>query len=83
MTWHGVTFRKTHSLKELAGACERIDPTLTPGSDKVVSLTQDAQKSGYPGEPREPSGEQAAEAVAIAREMFDAVVTRLPEEVRA
>ena len=82
LTWHGVPFGKTHSLEELGAACERIDSTLTPVIDKAVPLTQYAWKFRYPGEPEEPPVERAEETLAIARELFEAVVARLPEEVR-
>jgi HEPN domain-containing protein len=82
LTWHGVPFRKTHSLEELGKACEHIDSTLTPIIDKAVPLTQYAWKFRYPGEPDEPSLAEAKRALATAREVFDAIVARLAEEVR-
>ena len=82
LTWHGVPFRKTHSLEELGAQCERVDSTLTPVIDEVVPLTQYAWKFRYPGEPDEPSRHEAEQALAIARELVDAILARLPEEVR-
>src|SRR5438132_5511907 len=40
LAWHGVTFRKTHNLEELAESCLRIDPTLKALADKAVPLTE-------------------------------------------
>ncbi len=82
LSWHGVAFRKTHSLEELGAACERIDPELEPFISRAVPLTQYAWKFRYPGEPEEPPIEHAQEALIIARELFDAVLARLPGEVR-
>jgi HEPN domain-containing protein len=82
LAWHGVPFRKTHNLEELGESCLRLDPTLKSLADKAVPLTEYAWKFRYPGEPDVPSREEAAEAVAIAREVYESVLTRLPDEVR-
>jgi len=47
-----------------------------------VPLTKYAWKYRYPGDPVEPLPEEAEEALAIARQVFDAVLSRLPGEVR-
>ena len=80
LTWHSIPFRKTHLLEELGEQCLSIDPTLRPVVDKAVPLTKYAWKFRYPGGPEEPSGKEAA--LALAREVHEAVLTRLPEEVR-
>jgi hypothetical protein len=36
----------------------------------------------YPGEPEEPCAGEAEAALAIARELFDAILVRLPKDVR-
>lgn len=36
----------------------------------------------YPGEPEEPARDEAEKALALARAVYDAILTRLPEEVR-
>lgn len=41
-----------------------------------------ALKFRYPGEPQEPSSDEAERAIALAREVYDAIVSRLPEESR-
>jgi HEPN domain-containing protein len=53
--------------------------------DAVFHAQQAAEKAlkfRYPGEPEEPSREEADEALALAREVYDAVLARLPQEVR-
>jgi HEPN domain-containing protein len=82
LTWHSTPFRKTHNLEELGEQCLRLDPTLELVVDKAVPLTKYAWKFRYPGESEEPSREEAQEALAIAREVYEAIVTRLPAEVR-
>lgn len=82
LAWHGRPFRKTHSLEELGEQCLDVDPTLRALVDRAVPLTEYAWKFRYPGEPEEPSQEEAEEALAIAREVYTATVARLPEEAR-
>lgn len=82
LTWHSSPFRKTHNLEELGEQCQQFDPTLRPVIDIAVPLTKYAWKYRYPGDPAEPLREEAEEALAIAREVFDAVLSRLPGEVR-
>ena len=81
-TWHGTPFRKTHNLEELGEQCLRHDPTLKPTVDRAVPLTKYVWKFRYPDDPDEPTPEEAEKALAMAREVFDAVLVRLPSEVR-
>jgi HEPN domain-containing protein len=85
LTWHNRPFRKTHSLEEIGEQCLEIDETLKPIVDRVVPLTEYAWKFRYPGvpdEPEEPSVSEAQDALARAREVYEAVLSRLPAEVR-
>ena len=82
LTWHGVPFRKIHNLEELGESCLRLDSSLKSLADKAIPLTEYAWKFRYPGELDVPSREEAAEAVAIAQEVYEGLLTRLPEEVR-
>jgi HEPN domain-containing protein len=82
LTWHDRPFRKTHSLEEIGEQCLEIDPALKAIVDQAVPLTEYAWKFRYPGEPEEPTREEAEEALALARELFDTILARLPVEVR-
>jgi HEPN domain-containing protein len=82
LMWHNIPFRKTHSLEELGEQCLDLDQTMKTLIDRAVPLTEYAWKFRYPGEPEEPSREEAQEAMEIAREMFGAVISRLPQETR-
>jgi HEPN domain-containing protein len=82
LVWHSKPFRKTHSLEEIGELCLAIDPTLKPIVDPLVPLTQYAWEFRYPGDPEEPTAEEADEALAIAREAYRALLSRLPEEVQ-
>ena len=81
LTWHNCPFRKTHNLEEIGEQCLKLDRTLKDLIDRAVPLTEYAWKFRYPGEPEEPSREEAEEALATARRIYDAALARLPEEL--
>ena len=56
--------------------------TLKPLVDRAVPLTEYAWRFRYPGEPEEPSVTEAQIALALAREVYEVILSRLPEEVR-
>jgi HEPN domain-containing protein len=80
LMWNNIPFRKTHSLEEIGEQCLDLDSTLRDVVDRAVPLTEYAWKFRYPGDPEEPSLEEAEEALVIARELYDALLTRLPPE---
>jgi HEPN domain-containing protein len=82
LTWHGKPFRKTHSLEELGEQSLGIVPELRAIVDRAVPLTDYAWKFRYPGDPVALSRDEAQGALTIARETFEAILRRLPEEVR-
>jgi HEPN domain-containing protein len=82
LAWHDVPFRKTHNLEELGRECVKLDCTLQAVVTCAVPLTEYAWKFRYPGEPDEPSREEAERALRIAREAAEEVANRLPEDVR-
>jgi len=59
-----------------------MDSTLRSLVDRAVPLTEYAWKFRYPGEDEEPTREEAERALAVAREAFEAIRARLPENVR-
>ena len=82
LLWHQVPFRKTHSLEQLGEQSLAVDSSLRPLVDRAVPLTEYAWKFRYPGKPESPSREEAEEALATAREVYAAVLEKLPREVR-
>lgn len=82
LAWHDVPFRKTHNLAEVGGQCVEIAPTLESLLRRAARLTEYAWRFRYPGEPEEPPREEAEEALALAREVYEAILARLPEDVR-
>ena len=81
LTWHGTPFRKTHNLEELGQQCLGFEPELKAVVDAAVPLTDYAWKFRYPGEPEAPARDEAENALAIARRLSEAIVTRLPGDV--
>jgi HEPN domain-containing protein len=82
LTWNGRAFRKTHNLEEIGEQCVSIDPALGETVDRAVPLSEYAWKFRYPGSPYQPMPEEALEALAIARAIVEAVLSRLPSELR-
>ncbi|MBM3746669.1 MAG: HEPN domain-containing protein [Acidobacteria bacterium] len=83
LTWHQVSFRKTHNLEEVGEQCLRLDPSLKAEIDRAAPLTEYAWKFRYPGDPGAPTSEEADEAIACACQVHAAVLSRLPGEARA
>lgn len=81
LVWHDEPFRKTHNLEELGRQVLTFDPTLQSIVDRAVELTPYAWQYRYPGEPAEPSLQEAEAALALAREIYEAILARLPKEV--
>lgn len=82
LTWHGVPFRRTHSLEEIGEQCLAVDPSLGAAIDPAVPLTEYAWRFRYPGEPEGPTRLETEEALALARDLFATVLERLPEKAR-
>ena len=82
LTWNSSPFRKTHNLEEIGEQCLKLDATLKELIDQAVPLTEYAWKFRYPGQPHGPSPEEAEQALATARQVWEEVVARLPAEVR-
>ena len=82
LTWNSSPFRRTHSLEELGEQCLSLDATLQPLIDRAVPLTEYAWKFRYPGELQTPTELEAREALDLAQEVYEAILTRLPIAVR-
>jgi HEPN domain-containing protein len=82
LTWHLRTFGKTHNLAELGRACAAIDPTMEPLMRRAGGLTDYVWRYRYPGDPDEPSEQESREAVALAEQVIQTLLSRMPGEVR-
>jgi HEPN domain-containing protein len=80
LCWNDSSFRKTHNLVELGEACAKVDVTLEALLRKAAVLTEYAWKFRYPGDTEEIEVKEADEAMELARQVFDAVILRLPKE---
>jgi len=82
LTWHKQVFPKTHDLRLLGAACVTIDATLGGVSRSVAPISGYAVQTRYPGPWGAPTVAEAQDAIKLARAMYDAVIARLPNEVK-
>ena len=82
LTWHSHVFRKTHNLIELGAMCAELDSSLETLLRRAAVLTDYTWRFRYPGAPADPQSEEAQSALALAREVHDAILDRLPTDVR-
>lgn len=82
LAWHDVSFRRTHNLVEIGQLCAHSEPDLEDLTRRAAPLSEYAWKFRYPGEPEQPSREEAREAFVLAREIHMAILGHLPDEVR-
>ena len=82
LAWHDAPFRKTHNLEALGQQCVGLDPALGAIAGQAAPLTEYAWKFRYPGEPGEPDRAEAEAALAAARSVYEAMLTRLPARAR-
>lgn len=82
LTWHDLPFRKTHDLAEVGQRCVVVDGTLEAICREAERLTTFAWIFRYPGDVDEPPPEEVADALVLARRVYDAVLARLPAELR-
>lgn len=80
MTWHDTPFRKTHDLVVVGGLCVKIDASLEQLLRSAAPLTEYAWKFRYPGDVPIPDISEAKASLALANQVLDAVLTRLPSE---
>jgi len=82
LTWHDVPFRKTHNLEELGSACAGLDPGIGAFLNRLTVLNKYGVRFRYPGVSEEPSLGEARQGLALAGDFFQAILARLPDEVR-
>ena len=82
LTTQDYPFRKTHDLEVLGSAVTARDSSLVDVFDRAADLTPYAWRFRYPGTPDAPTIQEAREALALAREVYEAILVRLPEDAR-
>ncbi|MEZ4591338.1 MAG: HEPN domain-containing protein [Chloroflexota bacterium] len=83
LTWHDVIFPKTHSLVALIARCLEIDAEFNTLRTASVTLSPYAVASRYPGNVPNLSLDDAQQAQRLAQEIWQFVLTKLPEEISA
>ena len=79
--WHDRPFRRVHDLTEIGRQCIDLDPSLGPPCRRAERLSTFAWAFRYPGDPEGPTVREVEEALAIGREVYAAILARLPAEV--
>lgn len=82
LVWHDCAFRKTHDLRELGSQCADIDASLEFLLVRAAPLSKYAGKFRYPGEEAAPTLEEVQSTLTLAGEVLEAILTRLPAELR-
>ena len=77
LTWHQVSFKKTHDLDELKQMCLPLAQDAAAHLAGIERLSQYAWRFRYPGAPYSPDRAEAQEARHSAGQLLDAVATRL------
>jgi HEPN domain-containing protein len=83
LSWHDQPFRKTHDLAEVGRQCMALDLSLEMLLRRAERLSVYAWAFRYPGDAVDPPLEEAQAALAVAREVVEALLARLPPEIRA
>jgi HEPN domain-containing protein len=81
LTYHHVEFDPTHEIERLLKQCAGIDSAFDALQERAGRLTDFAVRFRYPYPGRAPDVEKARQALALARQVWDFVVSRLPAEV--
>jgi HEPN domain-containing protein len=82
LAWHDVPFGKTHDLAAIGTLCASREPDLESLCRRADRLTVFAWAFRYPGDPEDPTQEDVEEAIGLAREVFETMLSRLPAELR-
>ena len=77
LTRHDRSFRKTHDLNELGLQSIQIEASLEPLCRRVARLTAYAWIFRYPGQPGEPTMDEAQSALSLARELLRHIKDRV------
>ncbi len=81
LAFHKTPFSKTHDIGQLSELVKKIDPSLDSVLFQCSELTPYATVFRYPGEPIDPSLEEANDSIILAQSALDQIVSRLPKEI--
>ena len=82
LSWHDFPFGKTHDLAAIGGLCVANDASLESVCQRADRLSVFAWAFRYPGDPEEPTQTEVESALALAREVYEAMLAKLPAELR-
>ena len=82
LSWHDLPFGKTHDLAAIGGICVASDASLEPVCQRADRLSVFAWAFRYPGDPEEPTQTEVEGALALALEVYEAMLAKLPPELR-
>ena len=83
LSFHNVSFRRTHDLGVLGEQCAALAPDLAAMVAEVAELTEYAVQFRYPGVLRDPDEEEAARAIEKSRRFYEKIGALLaPSEAR-
>jgi HEPN domain-containing protein len=77
LTYRQVEFPKTHNIRELLDLAATVDAELAEELMPAAILTPYGVESRYPGDLPEPSRAESVEALALARQVAEAVMSRM------
>lgn len=83
LIWHQERFKKEHDIRYLGDLVRQKDSTFEDRIAEAVSLNPFAVTIRYPGFSEEPTAEEAKEALKIADNLYQAVLSRLPDDIRS
>lgn len=81
LTWIEEPFEKTHSLVALVGLCLKFNTDFVELRTAATTLTPYAVTTRYPGDFPDISAQEAKDALALAQQLSDFIVSRLPGKV--
>jgi HEPN domain-containing protein len=82
LSWHDIPFGKTHDLAAIGGLCVTKDGSLEPLCVRADRLSVFAWAFRYPGDSENPTHGEVEEALRLAREVFETMMSRLPAELK-
>jgi HEPN domain-containing protein len=81
LVWHQERFKKEHDIRYLVNLALKKDPTLKSKIDEATTLNPFAVTFRYPGEEEELSIKDVLQAIAIAKDLYEEILLRLPKEI--
>jgi HEPN domain-containing protein len=80
LAWQEQPFEKTHSLVALVGMCLKFSSDFDILRNAATTPTPFAVTTRYPGDLPDISAQEAKEAINLARQIWDFVLTHLPNK---